>query len=142
MPTLKDKYTNEILFKERKSKYNRILYRNRSNLINENEDNINNMNNFQNSKILSRNNNNYLRDKINIFNMKKYSIVNRFLAPNKRPFIIKDLDSDSRDNRFNKQINYNLKSYNNNISNKILILSRIKSALFITDLNSYHSFNK
>ena len=66
------------------------------------------MNNFQNSKILSRNNNNYLRDKINIFNMKKYSIVNRFLTPNKRLFILKYLDSDNRDNRFNKQINYNL----------------------------------
>ena len=157
LPNIKDKYTNEILFKERKSKYNRILYRNRSSLINEknkaNEDNINYMYNFQNSKILSRNNNNYLRDRINIFNMKKYSIVNRFLTPNKRPFIIKDLDSDSRDNRFNKQINYNLNSYNNNIStsyrsnskndnNETPILSREKSPLFIKGLNNYHNYNK
>ena len=83
--------------------------------------------------------------------MKKYSIVNRFLTPNKSPFIIKDLDSDT--NRFNKQINYNLNSRNNNIStsfrsnskndnNKSQILPRVNSALFITGLNSYHSYNK
>ena len=111
------------------------------------------MNNCENSKILRWSNNNYLRDKINIFNMKKYSIVNRFLTLNKRHFIIKDLDSDNRDNRFNKQINYNLNSNNNNIStsyrsnskndnSKTPILSRVKSALFITGLNNYHSYNK
>ena len=155
LPKLKEKYTNEILFKDRISKYNRILYRNRSSLINKknktNEDKIKNMEKILNANCLSRNNNNYLRDRINIFNMKKYSIVNRFLTPNKRPFIIKDLDSDSRDNRFNKQINYNLNSYNNNIStsyrsnskndNQNPILSRVNSALFITGLNSYHSYN-
>ena len=154
LPKIKDKYTNAILFKDRISKYNRILYRNRSSIINKknfiNEDNINNMKKIQNTNCLSRNKNNYLRDRINIFNMKKYSIVNRFLTPNKRPFSTKDLDLDNRDNRFNKQINGNLNS-NNNIStsyrsnskyenNKSPILSnRGNSALFITGLNSYHS---
>ena len=155
LPKLKDKYTNEIVFKNRISKYNRILYRNKSSIINEknntNEENFNNMNKIQKSIFLNKNNNNYLREPINIFNMKKYSIVNRFLTPNKRPFI-KDLDSDNRENRFNKQINYNLNSCNNNIStsyrsnskndnNKNSILSRGNSALFITDLNSYQGYN-
>ena len=155
LPKLKEKYTNEILFKDRIVKNNRILHRNRSSLIykkdNTNEDNIKNMKKAQNKNCLSRNKNNFIRDRINIFNIKKYSIVNRFLTPNKRPFIIKDLDSDSRDNRFNKQINYNINSYNNNIStsyrsnskndNQNPILSRVNSDLFITGLNSYHSYN-
>ena len=155
LPKLKEKYTNEILFKDRMFQNNRILQRNRSSLIykkdNTNEDDIKNMKKTQNKNCLSRNKNNFIRDRINIFNIKKYSIVNRFLTPNKRPFIIKDLDSDSRDNRFNKQINYNINSYNNNIStsyrsnskndNQNPILSRVNSALFITGLNSYHSYN-
>ena len=155
LPKLKEKYTNEILFKDRMFQSNRILHRNRSSLIykkdNTNEDNIKNMKKTQNKNCLSRNKNNFIRDRINIFNIKKYSIVNRFLTPNKRPFIIKDLDLDSRDNRFNKQINYNINSYNNNIStsyrsnskndNQNPILSRVNSALFITGLNSYHSYN-
>ena len=155
LPKLKEKYTNEILFKDRMFQNNRILQRNRSSLIykkdNTNEDDIKNMKKTQNKNCLIRNKNNFIRDRINIFNIKKYSIVNRFLTPNKRPFIIKDLDSDSRDNRFNKQINYNINSYNNNIStsyrsnskndNQNPILSRVNSALFITGLNSYHSYN-
>lgn len=155
LPKLKEKYSNEILFKDRMFQNNRILHRNRSSLIykkdNTNEDNIKNMKKTQNKNCLSRNKNNFIRDRINIFNIKKYSIVNRFLTPNKRPFIIKDLDSDSRDNRFNKQINYNINSYNNNIStsyrsnskndNQNPILSRVNSAFFITGLNSYHSYN-
>lgn len=155
LPKLKEKYTNEILFKDRMFQNNRILQRNRSSLIykkdNTNEDDIKNMKKTQNKNCLSRNKNNFIRDRINIFNIKKYSIVNRFLTPNKRPFIIKDLDSDSRDNRFNKQINYNINSYNNNIStsyrsnskndNQNPILSRVNSAFFITGLNSYHSYN-
>ena len=70
LPKLKEKYTNEILFKDRISKYNRILYRNRSSLINKknktNEDKIKNMEKILNANCLSRNNNNYLRDRINI----------------------------------------------------------------------------
>ena len=52
LPKIKDKYANAILFKDRISKYNRILYRNRSSIINKknfiNEDNINNMKKIQN----------------------------------------------------------------------------------------------
>ena len=136
LPTIQDKYSNEILFKDRITKHYKFFTRNKSNFINDKSD-INKRKNSTN-EIIKYNNDDITNNKKNIYNMKKFNIFNHFFSKkrNKNYFY-----SDNRLNRnnsskiFNKNINISSSTSRKNENNFSKVLPRVNSAFFVTGLN-------